>query len=104
MIPKAVQRSASQALGSRPMASNTTFTIPNWSLNIQRTMMAAMTGAIINGSSSMVCTRLCPRNGRFSATARPSPKASDIATLENMNMKVLGNTILMKAGSVRTLM
>src|SRR5512139_2934974 len=49
-IAMLVQRYRNQTTGSKPSACQTTFTMPNWSLNIQVTMMAATTGAIINGS------------------------------------------------------
>ena len=74
MMPKALQRSTSHGWPSSPSPSSTAFTIPNWSLNIQRIMMAAITGATISGTSSTVCTIFWPRNGRLSssASARPS--------------------------------
>ena len=42
MMPKALQRCTSQGWPSRPIASSTTLTMPNWSLKIQRIMIAAI--------------------------------------------------------------
>ena len=74
------------------MASSTTLTMPNWSLKIQRIMIAAMTGATISGTSRIVCTSFCPRNGRLSKSASANPATSAPATLSTMNTKVFGST------------
>ena len=66
--------------------------MPNWSLKIQRIMIAATTGATISGTSSTVCTSFCPRNGRLSSSASDSPATSAPATLSTMNRKVFGST------------
>ncbi len=92
MMPNALQRCTSQGCPSSPMASSTTFTMPNWSLKIQRIMIAAMTGATISGTSRIVCTSFCPRNGRLSKSASMSPVTSAPATLRTMNRKVFGST------------
>ena len=76
--------------------------MPNWSLNIQRIMMAAITGATISGTSSTVCTSFWPRNGRLSSSASARPSASAPATLSTMKTKVLGSTTSRNAGSVIT--
>ena len=83
MMPNALQRCTSQGCPSRPIASSTTLTMPNWSLKIQRIMIAATTGATISGTSSIVCTSFCPRNGRLSSSASASPATSAPATLEH---------------------
>src|SRR5260370_1195499 len=57
---KALQRCTIQGWPSKPSPSRTTLTIPNWSLNIQRSMMAAITGATMSGRSSM--KRSCSLN------------------------------------------
>ena len=90
MMPKALQRSTSHGWPSRPSPSSTAFTIPNWSLNIQRIMMAAITGATISGTSSTVCTIFWPRNGRLSSSARARPSASAPATLGSRENEGVG--------------
>ena len=102
MMPKAVQRCTSHGWPSMPSPSSTAFTMPNWSLNIQRIMMAAITGATISGTISTVCTIFWPRKGRLSRRARPRPSSREPATLKIMKMKVLGSTTSMNAGSVIT--
>ena len=66
--------------------------MPNWSLNIQRIMIAATTGATISGTSRIVCTTFWPGKGRLSSSASASPVTSAPATLRIMKMKVLGST------------
>ena len=83
MMPNALQRCTSQGWPSSPIASSTTFTMPNWSLKIQRIMIAAMTGATISGTSRMVCTSFCPGKGRLSSSASASPATSAPATLSD---------------------
>ena len=92
MMPKALQRCTSQGWPSIPIASSTTFTMPNWSLKIQRIMIAAMTGATISGTSRIVCTIFCPGKGRLSSSASANPVTNAPATLTTMNRKVLGST------------
>ena len=92
MMQKALQRCTSQGWPSRPIASSTTFAMPNWSLKIQRTMIAATTGATISGTSRIVCTIFCPGKGRLSSRASASPVNNAPSTLAIMKMKVLGST------------
>ena len=102
ITPNAPQRCASHGCPGRPRASSAAFTTPNWSLNIQRIMMAATTGATISGSSRIVCSTPRPENFRFRITASPRPSTSEHATLIAMNDSVLGRTTLRNPSSVRT--
>ena len=85
-----------------PNTSRITFTMPNWSLNIQRIMMAAMTGATISGSRMMVCTSQRPGNLRLSSSAISRPRISEQPTLANMKPNVFGSTVRRKSPSRRT--
>ena len=103
MTPKALQRRVSHGWPSKPSASKTTLTMPNWSLNIQRSMMAAMTGATMSGIRSTVCTTFWPGKGRLSKRASARPRPRETPTLAAMKRKVLGSTRVRKNGSVSTL-
>ena len=77
MMPKALQRCTSHGWPSRPIASSTALTMPNWSLKIQRDHdRGDRPGATISGTSRIVCTSFCPRNGRLSSSASASPATS----------------------------
>ena len=68
--------------------------MPNWSLNIQRIMIAAMTGATISGNRTTVTTSQRPRNWRLRSSAIIRPATSEQATLATMKPNVLGSTML----------
>ena len=104
MIENAGQRAASQAWDPKPSASQTTPTIPNWSLKTQRIIVAAITGAIISGSRMIVCTSRWPTKSRFRRCASARPRTSEIVTELTISSSVLGSTSPRNTGSVSTRM
>ena len=105
MIANAGQRSASQAWGAKPSPSQTAATTPNWSLKIQRIIVAAITGAIISGSRMhRLHQPLADEVAVQEMRERQARGTSEIATELTISSSVLGSTRPRNTGSVSTRM